>query len=240
MRFNIGKRFSACRSVFLQNKVLLAGFLFLVLLTSCTAQKTPPLDGKLNVLVRPPDRTIEPISVEQLGALPVRSGGAMCLDVHLNQPAYIYLVWINSAGQLMPLYPWNNETLEILDLDQAPPERRPTKLIFSPLLGKSWPIGEQVGPETVLLLVRRTPLPKEMRIGELIRGLPQRPELDPSVKLATVQFPKAADSSKDDMTAGSQLTAFAQPLKDQFELVHVVHFAHENDASRSSGGSPSD
>src|SRR5439155_15524501 len=65
--------------------------------------------GSLNVLVRPPDRTIEPVPVDAPGALPVQSGGAMAIDVELDEPAFIYLVWINSEGNVLPLYPWNNE-----------------------------------------------------------------------------------------------------------------------------------
>src|SRR4051812_45764612 len=99
-------------------------------LAACAPRKSQSLAGKLNVLVRPADRTIEPIAIEQTGAVPVQSGGAMCLDVQLNQPAYVYIVWFNSAGEIVPLYPWNNERLEITDIDEPPPNRRPGKHIF--------------------------------------------------------------------------------------------------------------
>src|SRR5688572_22887396 len=61
-----------------------------------SAQSQPastPLEGKLTVVVRGPDRNLEPVPVTEAGAAPVKSGGAMCLDVSLNQPGFIYLVW---------------------------------------------------------------------------------------------------------------------------------------------------
>jgi hypothetical protein len=130
------------------------------------------LDGKLTVLVRPPDRKIEPISVEEPGAVPVQSGGAMCLDAQLNQPAFLYFVWLDSAGNVLPLYPWNNIRLEVKDVGEPPPVRRATKLIFSPLLGNDWTFGEAKGMEVVLLLARKTPLPTDVKLAELLAPLP--------------------------------------------------------------------
>src|SRR5439155_23003064 len=89
-----------------------------------------PLSRTLTVLVRPPDRTVEPVPVSDPGALPVQSSGAMTIDVELDEPAFIYLVWIDAEGRILPLYPWNNETLEIKDLSAPPPLRRATKRIF--------------------------------------------------------------------------------------------------------------
>src|SRR5439155_18943445 len=86
-------------------------------------QATSSSSGSLTVLVRPPDRTIEPVPITDPGALPVQSDRAMTIDVELDEPACIYLVWIDSVGHLLPLYRWNNETLEIKYLSQPPPLR---------------------------------------------------------------------------------------------------------------------
>jgi len=186
---------------------------------SCAPTKPPPLSGQLNVLVRSADRRVEPVPVETLGAVPVQSGGAMCLDANFSEPAFAYLVWFDSAGEIIPLYPWNNETLEIKDLDQPPPERRAGKLIFSPLLGKSWTFGVQPGTETVLLLARKRPLTPETRLGELLKSLPAPPPLEPSQILRRVSYPAATGSS-------SPLAAFINPLTKHFEIVQIVQFAH--------------
>src|SRR5437868_2457208 len=129
------------------------------------------LSGKLTVLVRPADRTIDPVPVDHAGALPVVSGGAMCIDAQLNQPAFLYLLWIDSERSVLPLYPWNNETLEVTDANQLPPERRASKLVFSPLLGRTWTFGGQPGMETVVVLARRTPLPSDVELGSLLESL---------------------------------------------------------------------
>src|SRR4051794_16754338 len=55
-----------------------------------------PLDGKLIVIVRPPQRAVEPLAVEDPGAVPVKSGGIMSLEVQLDQPACSYLVWLDA------------------------------------------------------------------------------------------------------------------------------------------------
>src|SRR5262245_17317367 len=145
----------------------------LVVLPGCGPPKAATLDGKLTVLVRPADRTIEPVPLEQAGSLPVQSGGAMVLDAQLSEPAYMYFVWLDSEGRVLPFYPWNNETLEVEDINEPPPARRPSKLVFSPLLGRAWNFGSQGGSETVLLLARRTPLPTETKLGSLIYWQPQ-------------------------------------------------------------------
>src|SRR5205807_2109029 len=94
--------------------VIIGGAAALAWWHNAPAKHSPKaLDGKLTVLVRPPDRTIDPVPIDQPGALPVVSGGAMCIDAQLDEPAFIYLVWIDSQGRALPLYPWNNETLEV-------------------------------------------------------------------------------------------------------------------------------
>jgi hypothetical protein len=241
MNFTLVNCFPRRLGSWLQNSFVITACLFLASLESCApTASTPPLDGKLNVLVRPPDRTVEPISVHEPSALPVRSGGAMCLDVQLNQPAYVYLVWIDSAGNIQPLYPWNNERLEITDVDQAPPERRPAKLIFSPLLGKSWSFGNHKGAETVLLLARRTPLPKHVKISLLIQG-PVPSQIQQTTDVVDLKLPSEVartnqNSNKKNAAVGnpvdgSPLSEFVQALSEQFDLVETIQFAHEDAAS---------
>src|SRR5688572_16257478 len=131
-----------------------------------------PLDGKLMVFVRPPERAAEPRPVEDPGAAPVQAGGIMSLQVQLNQPAYAYLIWLDTEGKAVPLYPWNTKEMEIKDFDQPPPLRQAAKLVYSPLLGGGWTFGSRGGMETVLLLARRTPLPEGTKLGALLAPLP--------------------------------------------------------------------
>src|SRR5262245_29421167 len=71
-----------------------------------------PLDGELTVAVRPAGRGQQKYTIDEPDALPVRAGGWMSLEVNLNQPAYVYLVWLDCDARAVPLYPWNNDDLE--------------------------------------------------------------------------------------------------------------------------------
>src|SRR5688572_16989265 len=57
-----------------------------------------PISGKLLLTVRPPEQRTESLLVEEPGALPVRAGGIMSLQVQFEQPAFAYLVWLDSEG----------------------------------------------------------------------------------------------------------------------------------------------
>ena len=208
-----------------------------IALPGCGQPKTQPLDGKFSVLVRPPDRTIEPVPVEDSGALPVQTGGAMCLEVQLNEPAFAYLIWLDCSGQALPLYPWNNESLENKDIHQAPPTRRASNRIFSPQLGNSWAFGDCQGMETVLLLARRTPLPAGRNIGDLL-GAPPPP---PPVRLPNELFVLSVNGGSqtvatllaqnrgaeaESQAADERLQQLLLKLAKDFDLVRAVRFAH--------------
>jgi len=194
------------------------------------------LDGKLIVYVRPPERASEPQPVETAGATPVRTGGNMSLEVQLNQPAFSYFVWLDCAGQVLPLYPWNSQTLEVKDIKEPPPERRSTKLVYSPLLGSGWAFGEQTGMETVLLLSRRTPLPADVKLAELLAPLPADSQpidkvtflsLDSGAKSVSVLLPAASAVQPQTLAAGDPLGQLMLRLGKHFELIRAVRFAHE-------------
>jgi len=221
--------------------ILLAGGGAVAFLISSRKSTSSRLDGKLTVLVRPPNRNLEPISVELPGAAPVKSGGAMCLDAHLSEPAFPYFIWIDSAGRVLPLYPWNNERLEVEDISAPPPERRATKLVFSPLLGGNWTFGEQPGTDTVLLVVRRTPLPPDIKLAELLGSsstaalgtAPSQQEvvsflsLDAGDKAVSVTHPAPGSQQPQLLAADDPLARLMLALAPHFELIRAARFAHQ-------------
>jgi hypothetical protein len=195
-----------------------------------------PLDGTLDVIVRPPERAVEPLPVEDLGALPVRAGGIMNLEVRLNQPACIYLVWLDCEGRALPLYPWNTERLEVTDFERPPPVRLAARIVHSPLLGGGWKFGQKGGQETVLLLARRTPLDAGVQLATLIEAVPPPKVLDPE-ELAIFGVDGGADEvsvllarnrgdDSETRTADRELGELLVRLGDHFELVRAVRFAH--------------
>src|SRR6266849_6229773 len=61
-----------------------------------------PLDGELFIVVRSAGGANRGLLVEESGALPVRAGDSMSVEVHFNQPAFTYLVWLDCNGQAVP------------------------------------------------------------------------------------------------------------------------------------------
>jgi hypothetical protein len=196
-----------------------------------------PLDGKLLVYVRPLSRGVQSRPFEEKGALPVRAGGIMSLEVQLNQPAFAYLIWLDSEGQVLPLYPWNTKELEIKDIDQPPPLRRAAKLIYSPLLGGGWTFGSQGGLETVLLVARRTPLPEATKLGPLLAPIPPPAKLrhpeelvvfgcDQSATTVSTLLAKNRGNETEAALADEALRELLLRLAPHFEFVRAVRFAH--------------
>ena len=164
----------------------------------------------------------------------------MSLHVDLNRPAFAYLIWLDSQGKVMPLYPWNSKDLDVTDVNQSPPLRRSAKLIYSPLMGGGWTFGEQDGMETVLLLARSTPLPAETRIGDLLDPLPppipvRHPQEAVSLRLTgnrgdiTTPFAANRGDAQAAAAADEPLRAMMRRLSRHFELVQAVRFAHQSE-----------
>jgi hypothetical protein len=198
------------------------------------------LDGQFNVIVRPPVQGIEPLVVEERGALPVRAGGIMSLEVLLNQPAFVYCIWLDCEGKVLPLYPWNTDLLEVKDINQPPPMRQPARVVYSPLLGYGWKFGNRGGVETVILLARRTPLEEATQLGALLGQPPPPPAMrlkdellmlglhgrdcSPSVLLA-----RNRGDDQEAQAADEPLHKLLVRLGEHFELVRAVRFAHQGE-----------
>jgi hypothetical protein len=204
--------------------------------TGCApAAKVPE---ELTVFVRPGGEANQPLPIDSKGALPVKAGGSMTLEVHLAQPATIYLVWLDSEGQLVPLYPWNPERLDVTDINAPPPQRRATNVLFSPVqLGGGWKLGDKSGMETVFLLTRKTPLPEGTKMGALFDPLPpparvREPEelvvagVDKRTKAVATRVTKSQGDMPDETPLDEELTKLLLRLSEHFDLVRAVRFAH--------------
>jgi hypothetical protein len=215
----------------------------------CGGPATPAMNGKLSVLIRPPDRKLEPVSVDTPRALPARTGGAMYLEAQFPKPAFIYLIWIDAGGKIKPLYPWNNETIQVTDFSQPPPVRRATNRVFSPMLGRDWTFDGPPGTETVLLLARRTALPESVKLGDLLADLPPPPAPTGPKELATfaIKSDKSQDFSHGPVVGdGKQEIAVDEPfinvletLAEHFDLVRAVRFTHQDPETSQLDQSPS-
>jgi hypothetical protein len=208
--------------------------------SSPTTNAAGRLEGELIVLVRPTQQSKELIDVDKADALPVRFGGSMGLEIRLNPDAYSYLVWLNCDGQTVPLYPWNFDTVEVTDANDLPPTRRTAKVVYSPITsGKSWKFGKQSGLETVLLLARRTPLDPGTKLGSLIGTLPpakarHREELailslDSGSDSVSTLLARNRGTDEEARAIDEPLRAIMLRLREHFEVVRAVRFAHVED-----------
>ena len=197
------------------------------------------MDGELFIAVRSAGSGKGSLLVEEPGALPVRAGDSMSVEVHFNQLAFTYLVWLDCEGQAVPLYPWNYDSIEVKDLNQPPPTRRPSKVVISPTLGTGWKFGQQGGLETVLLLARRTPLSEDTRLGSLLGTLPTaKMRLRDEVAVlglgggfdSVSPLPASKRGAAEEARAADEpLRALMGRLREHFELIRAVRFAHEGE-----------
>ena len=198
-----------------------------------------PLDGELSIVVRSAGGAKDNLQVGEPGALPVRASDWMSVEVHFNQPAFTYLVWLDCNGQAIPLYPWNYDRIEVTELNQPPPVRRPAKVIINPTLGTGWKFGQRGGLETVLLLARRTPLSEGTQLGSLVGTLPPT-KMRLRDELVVLGVGSEADSvatlhasdrgpEVEARAADEPLRALLVRLRGHFELIRAVRFAHEGE-----------
>ena len=116
------------------------------------------------------------LRVQEPGALPVGNGEHLTLEVRLNQPAFVYLLWLDSEGGITPLHPWNpGGDIEVERLT-APPRTTACQVLHAPRpLPNGVPSGYKMegrsGLETLLLLARRTPVPMDVNLAERLGQL---------------------------------------------------------------------
>jgi hypothetical protein len=200
-----------------------------------------PFDVEMVVAISSADRSKDGVQLEEAGgALPVRAGEWMRLTVRFTEPAYCCCLWIDGQGNVVPLYPWNDGAVEVKEANTPPPARHPTRLLFSPVnIGSGWKFGRHGGLVTLLLLARRTPPVPDLRLGDLLTGMPPARMRAPN-ELAVLRFDRdesaastvlARDrgSEADAQEIDRPLLERMEKLRDKFELVRAVRFPHESE-----------
>ncbi len=225
-----------------------------------------PLSGRLEIFVETPlklreqlslmaGKNLEPIQSE--GMLPVLKGEGVRLKVSLNQPAYVYLIWVGNRGTIDPLYPWSRS------FDKEPIAMGPVQELVSPPFDedeKKWANYEMQGPsgmETAILLARRTPLPQNVDLASLLESLPPAPLRNPTelvsryidetdrkrvmasegsdpIATAEREIPLAFRVSPDTRDLAAEVQESDQPLDDllnrlrpHFDLIHAIRFGYQ-------------
>jgi class 3 adenylate cyclase len=121
-----------------------------------------------------PDRSDRSISYRDL--LPLHSGDRVRLEVQLNRPAFLYLLWIAPSGEIVPVYPWQNGNWASIE-NQEPV----SQLIYPSKDSTGFPMKPNVeGREIFLALARSTPLPAGFDLkSALARCMTQLPVRNP-------------------------------------------------------------
>src|SRR5205823_5115100 len=95
-----------------------------------------------------PDGAAARLRLTDSGALPMKPGDQFRIVATADRPAYLYLLWIDTEGKAMPVYPWQPGKWGI-----RPPEvQQATELELPPTAAKGYTItGDQPGMETLIL-----------------------------------------------------------------------------------------
>jgi serine/threonine protein kinase len=162
-------------------------------------QPLPPLKGSVDVLVWKKTKEVDRVfRLRDDEVLPLTLEDRVAVEVELNRPAYLYVIWINTEGKAQPIYPWTSG-----EWDEGPAEEKPMDRLRRPSdrdnfwgLQQHSPGGGAVGVpivlikprpgmETLLLLVREESWPAGVDLRGLLTGLP-KPAMQNS--LAAVWF----------------------------------------------------
>jgi serine/threonine protein kinase len=173
------------------------------------------------------------LRVDEPGALPVRTGELVHLEVLVNQPAYLYLLWLDGKGNVDRLYPWSRDS-------QSPMEAilPLTHLDFPTEVDRGLPLQGPSGLETAILLARRSPLPGSTDLVKLIGAMPPAPLGDP-LELAVLGFDPVRTTGKIDRRRhrglgqsteriDEPLLQLGERLRPHFELIRAVQFAYQS------------
>jgi serine/threonine protein kinase len=131
-----------------------------------------PIKGWIDVLVSEPNspRRVR-LHLNDPEALPLKPGDQIRIEAELDRPAYLYVVWIDPEGKAVPVYPWRPGHWE----ERPATEERMQRLSLPRDEGKGWTITPGVpGMDTLLLLVRDEPLPREYDLAAKVSGLPRQ------------------------------------------------------------------
>ncbi|MFL5343037.1 MAG: protein kinase domain-containing protein [Gemmataceae bacterium] len=106
--------------------------------------------------------------------VPVKPGEWIRIEMKLNRAAYIYVIWLDTEGHATPLYPWEDERW-----DRRQAEKPQQFLSLPEQAGALAPIGGgPAGVESLLMLVRDTPLPADADLKAVFTKLPAQKRAD--------------------------------------------------------------
>lgn len=185
------------------------------------------LNASLNITVSSdPERgpvTKTRVPVTEPGALPVRTGELVRFEVQMNQPAYVYLLWVSPDGKVEPVYPWDSEHHPGWNAPLVAGGDQANDHVLCPLSPREgFRVIEPMGLQTVVLLARRKPLDQAIDLARVLTELPATPMLtmnsQPGPILRGLQTGQTAS------TEDRQFDELKKRLSPHFEFMRVMSF----------------
>ena len=192
-----------------------------------------PLNGEFALTISSdPEKgpvTKSRLRIEERGEFPLRNGELIQFEVHLNRPAYVYLLWVTPAGSVTPLYPWDAEHFEGFAAPRVIGSNRPLDHVICPSgRGAGFEAIDPVGLQTFVMLARGEPLPDGVNLEQLLANLPEGPHLDQKVAKVHPQLRgiKTGQTKSLDQALFVELESRLSP---HFELVRMMTFPQVRD-----------
>ncbi len=187
--------------------------------------------GAIDVVVWNPN--VEPGGRLRLSQRPnasVYSDDHVRLELRMTRPAFIYVVWISSVGEALPVFPWIEGSWSRRQTDEKP--REILALPADP--HEYWLMDEgPEGMETVLLLARRSPLPDSVFLEGLLnssrgRTIPVQPGVWRFINGCRVGSTPRAPSLRRTATVADPLLrlqwGLVDSLKPHFDFIETISF----------------
>jgi serine/threonine protein kinase len=197
-----------------------------------TAETQLPFKGWIDILVSDPHNPRrQHLRLHEPWARPLRTNDEVRVEVGLDRPGFVYVVWIDARGKATPLYPW-----EGFDWQRRPAEEEQVQKLLLPQNGGIYPIDPSPeGLETLLLLVRETPLERDVVLPNLLGDL--GPQAWPDLRYVA-WFQNGAEVTDEPDRAPSRIGESANPavrtqqrvrqrLGERFVFTRAVSFGNQ-------------
>lgn len=187
------------------------------------------------MLSQPDNETRRWLNLHYSSGRPVKAEDRVHVEARLDEAAYIYMLWIDSAGALLPLYPWQPG-----DWNSRPSDESPTDQISLPTSAiEPLPLSPEPGMETLIMLVRQSPLEADVDLLKTLGTLPRQTAQQAGSRIEFVngqivtelqypgRGPKRFDPSKIDDPVLTTQRLVQDKLAEQFSFIHSISFANQ-------------
>ncbi|MGL4549648.1 MAG: protein kinase domain-containing protein, partial [Gemmataceae bacterium] len=173
-------------------------------------------------------------SITEPGVLPLRAGELVRFELDLNRRGHVYILWIDGRGKIDPFYPWDRDDPRAL-FKPAPVRPPIDRVAMPPEDDAGYPIEGESGLETVLVMVRGTPLPADVKLGEVIGPVPASPLRDAGEaamrgwngKDEIPPFDLKRGPAKEAKAIDEPVLRLIAKVRPHFEQVRAVRFAYQ-------------